>query len=252
MISINPKNISTVSIKNIPQLENSPLAPNENNNTLRTSMNSIIGKGWYGLDTFSANLDGKIPNPPDIALAVGANDVVQMVHHAMKIWDKNGTAKATALDYELFKINKSNFLTDPSIKFDKLSNRWFASILDAGIPDPQGRPICDPECRVVIAVSETQDPLGNWNLFSFPFGRELPDQPIMGVSDDKIVFSVDMYVGPSLNKRDGARVFVIDKNTLINNLKPSYDSSPKLPYLTIYPIQVSNSFTMCLYGNNSA
>ncbi len=237
LISIDPKNISNASVKNIPNLRNSPLAPNEKNKTLPTSMNSIIGKGWYGLDTFSANLDGKIPNPPDIALAVGPKDVVQIVHHAMKIWDKNGTTVGTALSNEFFKINKSNFIADQRILFDKLSNRWFASILDAGIPDSEGNPICDPECRVVIAASETQDALGNWNLFSFPFGRELPDQPIIGVSDDKFVFSVDMYVGPSLDKFDGAQVFIIDKNTLINNLKPSYDSSPKLPYLTIYPIQ---------------
>ena len=75
-------------------------------------------------------------------------------------------------------------MSDPVLLFDDLSGRWFASISDI------------TEHSIRVAVSKTEDPTSIWRIYNFPFMSQpnnCCDQPFIGVSEDKVVVTVNNW-----------------------------------------------------------
>ncbi len=68
------------------------------------------------------------------------------------------------------------------------------------------------DSEVLLAVSQTSDPTGSWNLYDL--GKStgvLQDQPFLGVSDDKVTISVNDIGPPPTEAFLGSTTYVVNK-----------------------------------------
>jgi len=138
--------------------------------------------------------------PPDVQIATGPNYVVELVNSAGRIWDTQGTFEMDFTLQDLF--DTANVPFDPKILYDTQSGRWFASATTF-------------QNFVHIAVSTTDDPTGLWTNYIINFGNlAFPDQPRIGVSDDKFVVSTNVFdaIGPFYF---GVTLIIIDKSQMV-------------------------------------
>src|SRR6266571_1769261 len=84
----------------------------------------VIGTGWGALSFGTNNL-----TPPDIQVAVGPTRIVETVNLRLAVYTKLGEPLA---DYDLatFFATGTDYLTDPQVQYDTLSDRWFVTITD--------------------------------------------------------------------------------------------------------------------------
>lgn len=113
---------------------------------------------WEGLD-FSSQL----VTPPDPSGAAGPNHYVHMVNVAFQVYDKQGNSLfgPTSLS-TIFPGSEDD--GDPIVLYDKFADRWFISQFQVA------------NNEILIAVSKTPSPLGEWNYYTFAFD-EFPDYP---------------------------------------------------------------------------
>lgn len=123
--------------------------------------------------------------PPDPILAVGPNHVVGAVNSSFTIWDKNGTLlKSISFNAWFNSVKNPVGFSDPQVLYDHYANRW---ILGGGGFDDVGSPY-----SLLVAVSDDDDPIGDWHIWSLPSGMgdsitgALPDYPQMGYDEQAI------------------------------------------------------------------
>jgi hypothetical protein len=183
--------------------------------------------------------------PPDPYVAVGPDDVVEVVNLMVRITDRNGVF-ATQIDFQLpdfflLPIDGSVGDTDPRIVYDPLRSRWIA--IEASwdcIPDVDasiGHGYID------VAISDSANPRGTWSVYTRTYPDLFPDYPGLGTSTDKVVVSsnlVDMTTGSNLDcigsTTPGADFTAFDWSDLVNGGGLSYGGiGPFAPIFTIRP-----------------
>ena len=182
--------------------------------------------------------------PPDPQIAVGPDHVVSFVNITGRIFDKNGSIVSTFLLVDFFGVPPGYKDTDPRVIYDALSGRWFAAY-SSSIDNVSG----DDEGLLHLAVSETSDPEGPWNVYEVSYLDVLADYPDIGLTDDKFtisinVFDIDVADGgntspgcSSLSGYCGEQTIVIEKSQLLDGL-PGEDVD-----VTFFP-RNSNRFTV--------
>src|SRR5438105_6964924 len=124
---------------------------------------------------------GYIPPDPNIAVgktdpSTGAGYIVQMVNSQIAVFNKSGTLLSgpTALNSLWTGLGgacATSNAGDPIVQYDAAADRWLVSELGNAGNGPYS------EC---IAVSQTNDPRGAYNLYSYDFGTSLNDYPKIG------------------------------------------------------------------------
>ena len=209
-----------------------------------TSVQSLLG--FKGPDEKTSEAFGcSVPcAPPDVSIGTGPNHVVEVVNTAAAIYSKVGSPILNAsLTIFFGKIGPNCIFTDPKVIYDATSARWFATVIVS-------------ECKNTpdsfrLAVSTSSDPTKPWN--SYQYAAPGIDQPIPGVSDDKVV----------VGAHNPAAFWVFKKSDLVNAVRnPSFNSFnstsiPHLPLLfgiqslssttTQYLVGLKNSTTLQLY-----
>jgi len=149
-------------------------------------------------------------SPPDPQIAAGPNHLVEFVNVSGRITDKSGVA--TVPDFTLksfFGVPAVNFVSDPKILYDDMSDRFFASFLSI---NPGG------DGFLHVAVSQSDNPTGTWNLYVVgPFAGQIPDYPAIGVSDDKLTISYNLFASSSFSY-DGEQTLVMQKSDLVTGV----------------------------------
>ena len=179
-------------------------------------------KAWDGIDYTSQQA-----SPPDPSGAAGKNYYVQMVNTAMQIYDKNGVSKwgPTSLS-SVFPGSTSD--GDPIVMYDKYADRWFISQFQIS-----GN-------KILIAISQTSDPLGSWYYYTFSFS-EFPDYPKYSIwnngyymtsnssSENIVCFERDkMLAGNSTAKMVALTVPNVESNGFFSAM-PAHADGDKLP-----------------------
>jgi hypothetical protein len=173
--------------------------------------------------------------PPDVQVAAGPNHLVEMVNLEGEIFSKQGVTNKTFTLSSFFKTG-SDFISDPKVLFDSSSGRWFASIVDVTLNS------------ILVGVSSTNDPTGNWTLYALSAGVNLPDQPIIGVSDDEFVASANDFFSHSFV---GAQYWVLNKSEMLTGSVVSFvTSGANGGFFSIHPAQsLSATKTLYMVGN---
>jgi len=173
-------------------------------------------------------------NPPDMAVAGSTKFVLQGVNTQFEVLNTSGHVQAgwpvSAQDF--FGVpNVTNpdgtpcdtahlsqpFLSDPRALYDPIDNRFWAAMLQVenslGIASD-----CPFKSVYYIAVSQTSDPRGKWNVYEFNMsldGQFAADFTQIGVNRDAVYFSANMF-GPSTGLNGGfyAEIFEANKSKM--------------------------------------
>ena len=145
---------------------------------------------FEGLDNDeNGALTGFITRPPDPQLAVGPNHVFEMVNIAGRIYGRTGATLQSFSLASFFGVPSGYKDTDPKIIYDALSGRWFASYVSLrDLPGPN-----NDEGRLHLAISQTNDPTGAWNVYFLTYSQIFPDYAGIGVTNDKFTISSNIF-----------------------------------------------------------
>ncbi|MCC6937685.1 MAG: T9SS type A sorting domain-containing protein [Flavobacteriales bacterium] len=105
--------------------------------------------------------------PPDPTGAAGTDYYVQAVNTSYKVWHKTGVSASATYNLSTLWTGSTND-GDPIVLYDRHADRWFISQFN------------DNPNRMLIAVSQTNDPLGSYYAYSFSFSQ-FPDYPKFSV-----------------------------------------------------------------------
>ncbi len=184
--------------------------------------------------------------PPDVMMTAGGNYIFEMVNTNGAIYNSSGALlKSEGSLQSFFGVPAGTFMSDPKVMFDNQSKRWFASII-ANVKPPASN------YSLYLAVSETSDPRGSWYIYRIvrdnmsasataanviPAGS-LPDQPILGVSNDKVVLSVNEFAGGV--SFSGMQYIVMNKETLVSggSLTGNYQSEEQTNVASLHPAEL--------------
>ncbi len=159
--------------------------------------------------SFQALPDNMNVIPPDTHGAVGPNHVMTVLNSQVRIQDRVGNVKST-VSLPLFWLTLGiTRAFDPKVYYDASADRW----IFVTIADP-----FSPSSGVLLAVSQSSDPEGNWFLYLFDGDASdtmWVDYPSVGFNKDWIVVSVNMFPITSLNGE--VRLFVVDKANVYGN-----------------------------------
>src|SRR6185437_854757 len=168
-------------------------------NTLSGNTNGDEELEQFQAATFGGN------TPPDNGFGVGPNDIMQFVnvtgidfdrttaHTQRKTWNLSDFFGAPVNPTQIVNVGYS----DPRVIYDAGSGRWFASVL---IFDTCSKCATSSNSEVDIAVSQSSDPSGVWNIYPVETTNNnvLLDQPKLGISNDKAVltYNENGFSGP--------------------------------------------------------
>jgi len=209
--------------------------------TLLGSMSPSRVSVLNGFDGINRGQGGSFP--PDPQVAAGPDDVMEMANDAVQVFSKQGSP-IQGFTFSQFFLGRSNsFLFDPQVLFDSSSGRWFASVGDAS------------GSNVMIAVSLSTDPTGSWKVYGLSTDDQFPDNPIIGLSDDKFVITANIYHDITGALFLGARVWVISKAELVAGVVNLDFSSfgPVSNLESVHPVQsLSPTTTMYMVTTGGA
>jgi len=157
-------------------------------------------------DSFLALEENIAVIPPDTMGAVGLNHLMVTLNSQVRIQDRKGKAISTvSLDSFWSRLNIA-FTFDPKVLYDPYSNRWIFTACADGDMDTSA---------VLIGVSQTSDPTGNWNLYKVdadPTNATWADYPSIGFNKNWIVVQLNMF--PLHKNEYHSNIYVFDKADL--------------------------------------
>ena len=143
--------------------------------------------------------------PPDPELTVGPNHIIAVVNVALEIYDKNGNSLVGPTTFDSFMSANPNCtgVFDPNAIYDESEDRYILGI------DSDGTGYC-------LAVSQTGDPTGSWNIYHFVTGSPsiFFDYPHAGVGRDAIYMGANMFTFSFLD----SRIWAFDKQAMYAGL----------------------------------
>ena len=151
---------------------------------------ALSGTGFEGLDDGNDSaLAGFTLTPPDPQVAVGPNHVFEMVNVIGRIYTRSGAPVQTFTLGSFFGVPAGFSDSDPRVFYDALSGRWFASFVS--FVDLSGSQT--DKARLHLAISQTDDPTGAWNVYFVSFDQVFPDYEAIGVTTDKFTVSSNIF-----------------------------------------------------------
>jgi hypothetical protein len=216
-----------------------------NSNTPQPIINSPVAA-----TTIQGLIDNGSTIPPDVGGTVGTNHLLTTLNSQIRVQSKTGT--------NLFTVSLDGFWNgtgggnpnafDPKALYDPYNDKYIIT----APANPQGN-----SSSIMIAVTETNDPTGNWYRFIFDADASNNtwfDYPSIGFNNKWIVVTGNMFTNSG--GFNTSKVFVFNKSdiyagtgTLVNTFTASgftivpattYDNSPTAP---LYMIAVWNNNT---------
>ena len=164
--------------------------------------------------SFKALEDINTSIPPDTHGAVGPSHLMVTLNTQIRIQTRTGVAVSTTTLDSFFSAVPgpwafgTPFTFDPQVFYDPFSSRWMFAVS----ADPDA-----PTAAILIAVSQTSDPTGNWKIYKVDVdstNAAWADYPRMGFNKNWIVITVNMYGVSPASGFKRTQLFVFNKATL--------------------------------------
>ena len=248
----NPETVAELGDEGTAKATNPGPSPQVSGNAVAPADGPELGVTFQGLN----HRDNRLANngnqfslePPDQALCVGPNHVLENVNNVLRVFNKNGTPASAVISFNEFfnyppAIDRTTgafgaFITDPICHFDADTGRFFMAVLTLD-QDPVSGDFTGKN-RIDLAVSQTNDPTGLWNRFKMAVQNDgtegtpqhncapanppsppdttnptacIGDFPHMGTDANALFLTTNEYsfFGPGYN---GAQIYVISKAQL--------------------------------------
>ena len=179
--------------------------------------------------------------PPDQGLAVGNGFVVEPVNDVIAVYSaadgsllsgpeplnqffglKPAIVRSTPLVF-------GQDISDPRVYFDSDTGRFFLSALEIDRDPSTGA--LGPGANTVIAVSQTNDPTGSWNVFMLDVTNNgdsvfgacpcFGDQPLLGADKNGIYVNTNAFTISTPHFFRGTQIYAISKQALITGAPPT-------------------------------
>jgi hypothetical protein len=190
----------------------------------------IAGTGVYTNTQFSLE-------PPDQGLCVGHGFVIESINLAFAVYNENGNALTGVNALNQFygrspALNRvtgvrGDFLSDPKCYYDPVGRRFIQTILEVDAPGNFSGAAPFNRTHVLIAVSQTSNPTGTWNLFSLDTSDDglngtaahvgcpcLPDQPLLGANRDGVFIDVNEFQDNPNFFFNGGQIYALGRSAL--------------------------------------
>lgn len=155
--------------------------------------------------------------PPDTMFDVGPSQILVCVNGRIRVYDKTGALGAlnTTTDSFFNSVRNGSGTSDPFVRFDRLSNRWFVSIINVSSPN-----------RVMLAVSSGPTITGTGSFTFFQFQHDIVggggnsdlngfcDYASMGIDDNAVYIGGNIFNGAGTAFL-GSTGYVIRKSALL-------------------------------------
>lgn len=185
--------------------------------TVTSSSNIAAGKTINGIGYDSVT-------PPDVQVAAGPLNVMEMVNLEGETWAKDGTHESGPFDLASFFGTGTDMISDPKVFFDPSSSRWFSSITDISTSS------------VKVAVSDSEDANGKFCIYTLKGpSYSILDQPIIGASDDKVIVSVNDF-STFTQQFMYSQYWVMNKSNMMSCSHASFVSKTTSGYFSIHPV----------------
>jgi hypothetical protein len=176
-----------------------------------------IGSASAGGLALSASFAGAADQgggvPPDVQGAAGPEHLLTMLNTTFVIQRKSDGAVVQSRAPSEFwaPVAGGDLLFDPRVTYDPLAGRWIAVIATEGI---LGQP------AVLLAVSATSDPTGDWRFEKLPAGgSDYVEFPLVGFNGRWIVVTSNLVSGSS-GFLSGSAIWTIDKAAMVTGSAP--------------------------------
>lgn len=246
-----------------PRVPNQPTVPNQpptNPPSPAAQALSSAHPGTQGFEGLNHGQQRRANNgnqfslePPDQAVCTNGKYILEGVNTALAVYRTDGTLVSgpTALN-PFFHLNPEiirgtpnvfgQFTSDPKCYYDIATNRWFLTILEEDT-NPVTGSNAGVRTHTELAVSQTADPTGSWELFSIDTtddGKQgtpnhpgcpcLGDQPLIGSDLSGFYITTNEFpnAGPGFN---GAQVYAISKYGLIRAAAHNSGTLPTVVHL---------------------
>jgi hypothetical protein len=199
-------------------------------NGLNHRDNRLAGTGAYTNSQFSLE-------PPDQALCVNSDFVVESVNTVVRVKSKSGTSLTPPVALNQFfgvapgvirtpPVTFGPFLADPKCYWDEDTGAWFLTILSLGRVPATGA--FSGVSSLMIAVRQDADPIGAWNVFEIVTTTDgnqgncpcFGDQPLIGADANGFYISTNVF--PIFQGGfNGAMVYALSKTALAAGVAPT-------------------------------
>ena len=165
------------------------------------------------LTNFNGHSSTEGLRPPDTHGAVGTTHFVQITNSHIDMWTRQNTQTlplAKSVTLATFFGYTTEALFDPRVIYDSTWNRWIVTA-DAFAESATVQ-------RFFIAVSTSADPTGSFFIYNLNvtfFTGDFYDFPQLGMDQDAVLFTANIFNGPSFH---GADFFSVAKARLYNGL----------------------------------
>ncbi len=122
-----------------------------------------------------------------------------------EIFDKDGnTVFGPESCQDFWTPFNANGLGDPIVTWDQEASRWMITELSFDFTS------------MLIAISETDDPLGSWYVYEFqsPFG--LPDYPKYGIWSDGYYVTTNEYISNGSDMDNHIPIYIMERDKMLN------------------------------------
>ncbi|MBX7140464.1 MAG: T9SS type A sorting domain-containing protein [Chitinophagales bacterium] len=177
--------------------------------------------------SFNGLLDNGQVIPPDVQGAAGPNHLMEMLNSTFRVFNKTGGTVSTVSISTFYGFSSSNFYSDPRITYDPYNDRWISCLM-ADVPGGHN--------GVYVAVSQTSDPTGTWNIYNFDAtgnNSDIFDYPAMGFNKDWVVITGNVFNGSSVFQK--VKVLVFDKAAMYANTSSTVTTFSDNSIFTLQP-----------------
>jgi len=156
--------------------------------------------------------------PPDTMGTVGPTQFIIALNGRIRSFDKTtgladgGIDTTTDSFFSSVLTPGANFSTDPRIRYDRLSGRWFIIMID--VPGQQGK----QRNRVMIAMSDSGNITGGtvWTFFQFSGdATNFADYPTLGIDANALYIGANIF-SVSSGSFVNTSAFVVRKSALLS------------------------------------
>ncbi|MCH2592422.1 MAG: Ig-like domain-containing protein [Pedosphaera sp.] len=188
-------------------------------------------------DDFLAVIDNHTAIPADTHGAVGPEHLVVALNTEIAIQTREGELLSKVGLGDFWAGFSHGFVFDPKVVYDHLVKRWVVfTIADVNTT----------KSAVLIALSQTSDPTGDWDMASIrvhpeaaPDNYLYADYPSVGYNKKWLAASVNLYKGTNevsgTKEFVGSRIFAFHKPDYIRKSKVYYTQFDDPGYFTVVP-----------------
>jgi hypothetical protein len=200
-----------------PEIDRFPFDAKDEKN--RTELSGVMSPQTVGVTFLGATYSDAYAFPPDVMGDVGPSQYIVAINGRIRTFNKySGTADGILnADMDVFfstvlSSNSGTYTSDPRIRYDRLTGRWFVIIIDV----PAGTGAIANRLLVAVSSGGTITSGTTWTYFYFiPNSSQFADYPTLGIDKNALYIGFNMFT--LAGSYAGTMGYVVRKSSILSS-----------------------------------